>query len=399
MPASFLLAVMYGALLQAPAPSAVPEPAQPTSDPMQFTVGLLSSPGLDSAALRDALHLRLPRLELRTEWAPGEGEGRVFISVRPTPDGAAVRTDVIAEDGRGYSRRLEVPPDDERRIASVLANLLFSIEEAAVPADVEDVVVPETSAAEDVDKAVESVENPETPEPRPEPQLDPEPTPEPPTPKPPTPSTTPEDPPTPVAPSPRWRVGVPLTGGVLLPLGGPRFGPLLQGGGLGLGVDAEHARGAQIGLRLRYLARDLAPFRLSRLRFAVGAGYGWTLGVLRLPLRGELAVEPWWVVHGGDRLSATRLGAPPGGTVALGGAVHFEPAVVLPTRAGPLQAVRLGIDLGLGGSLVVDDGARVATVTSGLEDAELDELFRVGGMELWLGARIGMVFGRRSTPP
>ncbi len=393
-----LLVVFGGVLLAAPGEPTVPPVEAPSSEPVHFGVGLLSSPGLDSNALLDALHLRLPELELRTQWSSGEGEGRVFISVRPTPDGVAVRTEVIAEDGRGYSRRLEVSPDDERRIASVLANLLFSIEEEAVAADVEDGVVPQTSAPEDVERAVASVESSPEPEPEAEPEPEPKPelTPEP-EPTPAVESRPPEEPPASPEASPSWRAGVVLGGGVLLPLGGPRFGPLLQGGGLALGADAEHVRGARLGVRLRYVARDLAPFRLSRLRIAVGGGYAWTFGMLELPLRGELSIEPWWVVHEGERLSATRLGAPPSGTIALGAAARFSPAIALPVDARSLLAIRFGLDLGLGGSFVVDDGARVATVVSGLDDVEQDELFRIGGVEAWLGARIGLVFGRR--PP
>ncbi|MCH9682891.1 MAG: hypothetical protein K0V04_15750 [Deltaproteobacteria bacterium] len=389
-----LLVVLIGSAhaVAAVEPSAVDE-AQ------SFRVGLLSSPGLDGAGLLDALKLRLPGLELRTQWSVAEGQRRVFISVHPTEDGTAVRTELIAEDGRGYSRRLEVDPSDTRLIASVVANLLFSIEQQTAVADVTDVAVPQTSAPEDVQRAVAAVDVAVEPEPQPEPQRLPEPEltverePEPgPAPKPSEPAE-PERAST-APPQPRWKVGVPLSGGLLLPIGAPRFGSLLQGGGLGLGADAEHVDGARFGLRLRYLARDRAPFRLSRLRIAVGGGYAWSVGRLDLPLRGELSIEPWWVVHEGERLPATRLGAPPAGTLALGVAARVEPSIAIPVDADPLLAVRLGLDLGLGGSFVVDDGPRVATVTSGLEDPTLDALFRVGGLELWLGARIGLVFGR-----
>ncbi|MEM9462599.1 MAG: hypothetical protein AAGF11_51100 [Myxococcota bacterium] len=364
-------------------------------DEPRFRVGLLSSLGVDAEALRDALALRLPALELRTQWSRAGGAGRVFISVRPTPDGAAVRTEVIADDGRGYSRRVDVPPDDARRIASVLANLLFSIEHQALEADVEDLEVPPTSAAEDVERAVSRLDGPattDTPADTPaemgvESEAEPEPVTE-------APDATKA--PGPPLPAPRWLVVVPLSGGVLLPVGGPRFGSLLQGGGLVLGADGEHRGGARFGLRVRYLAREDGGFRLSRLRVAVGAGYGWRIGRLDLPVRGELSLEPWWVVFEGERLSATSLDAPPSGTLALGGGLRFEPSVNLPLDAGALAALRVGLALGVAGSFVIDEGARVATITSGIEADDDRALFRVGGLEVWLGGHVSLVFGRPS---
>lgn len=360
-------------------------------DAPRFRVGLLSSSGVDAEALRDALALRMPALDLRTQWTQAGGAGRVFISVRPTPDGAAVRTEVIADDGRGYSRRVDVPPDDARRIASVLANLLFSIEHQALEADVEDLEVPRTSAAEDVERAVSRLDVPAAAETPDEAEAEPEAETEPVTEAPDV-TNTPDPPSSP----PRWLAVVPLSGGILLPVGGPRFGSLLQGGGLTLGVDAEHRGGARLGLRVRYLAREDGGFRLSRLRVAVGAGYGWQIGRLDLPLRGELSLEPWWVVFEGERLSATSLDAPASGTLALGGGLRFEPSVRLPLNAGVLTALRLGLALGVGGSFVIDEGARIATVTSGLEEDDDRALFRVGGLEVWLGGHVSLAFGRPS---
>lgn len=386
-----LAACLCGAALALAIPAAAPsepppEPNAAEPEAVGFSEGLLAAPKLDESGLVAALALRLPDLKVRTQWATPPARA-VFVSIHPSDDGATVRLELIAHDGRGYVRRLDVAATDTRGIAIGLANLLFSIEQREVVADVKDVALPESSEQEQVQQAVERLIEPEpkaepaAPEPKPEPTTSGEP------------ESAPAELSDAVEPA-TWLGSVGVSGLALVPVGAPQVGSALGGAGASVTVDAEHRSGARFGIGLRGLARQAEGFRLSRVRVALGAGYGWRRGRLDLPLRAELSVEPWWLAFDGDRLSATDFDAPGGATVALGGAVRFEPAVELPVNAGGIAAVRAGLTMALGGSFVLDGGPQVAVVRSGDPDSFDAALFRVGGAEIEVGARVAVVFGR-----
>ena len=172
--------------------------------------------------------------------------------------------------------------------------------------------------------------------------------------------------------------------GGLFGLGPPRFGSLLQGGGLSLGVLARAPRGLVLGVRLRYLARTLDGRRLARLRIAPTAGWSFRIGRFELPLTGEIGIEPWLVIDDEGRVPRAELGAPGSSAVLIGAAARLQPGWLVRPRPTRVAAVRLGLDAALGGAFVLDEGPKVATLRSD-EDPDSDPLYRLGGLEAYLG--------------
>ena len=332
---------------------------------------------LEGAALDDlgpALALRLPDLPIVAEAPPGDAPF-VFIAVRSDPRAPSRhQIGVITSDGAAYFREVDTGADAPARVlASVLANLLFSIAEGSVRPDRTDVEIPPENA------------------PMPGPAPTPEPTSATTPPPGPTPGATkppvPRDSPRPSLP-PRWDLGLVASGVLGIPAGKPSFGPAIAGGGGSLGLDARSPRSLLVGGELRVLGRSAEDHRLVRLRVTALAGYVLRRGRFELPLALGLTIEPWWVSP------ATAVTATRGARPLLGGLLRASPGlyIVLPGRRP--RALRVGPRLELAGSFAVDDGAKVVGVSLGQGDSNR-ALFRLGGLELAVGLELALWFGRR----
>ncbi|HEY0134592.1 MAG TPA: hypothetical protein VGB85_10940, partial [Nannocystis sp.] len=210
----------------APAPAVSGDSSSPTPAAPRFTALVLRLEGPVLADLGPALALRLPDLPIVAEAPPGAAPF-VFVAVRSDPRAPSRhQLGVITSDGAAYFREVDTGADAPARVlASVLANLLFSIAEGTVQPDRTDVEIPPQDAPLP-DPEAPPAEPTTTPTPPPAPAVE---------------QPVPKDSPAPAPP--RWDLGL-VTSGVLgVPVGPPGFGPALAGGGGSLGLDARGPRG------------------------------------------------------------------------------------------------------------------------------------------------------------
>ncbi len=365
-----LLALLAAALPQGSAaapPKPVPSDMSPSAPAPRFTALVLRLEGPALGDLGPALALRLPDLPIVAEAPPGAA-AYVFVAVRSDPRAPTRhQIGVITSDGEAYFREVDTGADPPARVlASVLANLLFSIAEGTIRPDRTDVEIPPEGGAS--------------------------PTPTPPAPKPVvtpptvTPRPVPKDSPTPAPPG--WQYALVATGMLGVAAGAPSFGPAILGGGGSLGLDARGPRGALVGGELRLLGRGAEDHRLVRMRVTALAGVVLRRGRFELPLALGVTVEPWWVSP------ATAVTATRGARPLLGGLLRASPGLHITLARGPVRALRVGPRLELAGSFAVDDGAKVVGVSLGQGDANR-ALFRLGGLEFNAGLELALWFGRR----
>ena len=337
----------------------------------RFTALVLRLEGPALGEIGPALALRLPDLPIVTEAPPGAAPF-VFVAVRSDPRAPARhQIGVITSDGEAFFREVDTGADAPARVlASVLANLLFSIAEGSVRPDRTDFEIPAEGGA--------------SPGPAPAGPV--------PTPLPPQPATAVKPPPvprdTPKPTPPGWQYGLVATGVIGVAVGAPSFGPPVNGGGGSLGLDARGPRGALVGGELRLLGRGAEDHRLVRMRLTALAGYVLRRGRFELPLALGVTVEPWWVSP------VTAVTATRGARPLVGGLLRVSPGLHIERSRGPLRAIRLGPRLELAGSFAIDDGARVVGVSLGQGDPNR-ALFRLGGLEFNAGLELALWFGRR----
>lgn len=346
-------------------PGPVPTDISTGTPVARFTALVLRLEGPALGDLGPALALRLPDLPIVVEAPPGAA-AFVFVAVRSDPRAPARhQIGVITSDGEAYFREVDTGADPPARVlASVLANLLFSIAEGTVRPDRTDVEVPPEGGA--------------LPGPAPAPAPEPAPAM--------TPQPVPRDSQRPAPPG--WQYGLVATGVIGVAAGAPSFGPAINGGGGSLGLDARGPRGALVGGELRLLGRGAGDHRLVRLRVTALAGYVVRRGRVELPLALGVTVEPWWVSP------ATAVTATRGARPLIGGLLRASPGLTFALPRGPLRALRVGPRLELAGSFSVDDGAKVVGVSLGQGDANR-ALFRLGGLEFNAGLELALWFGRR----
>lgn len=367
------MAILLALLLTSPAPPAA-DPAPPQDDPSgpaqaeseKFDLALVRSEGLDAGSLRSELALRLPELDLRPHEAAGEiGERDApYLYLEAQKSGPTTyRIAIIISDGRGYYDDVETGDAvaAERVVGSTIANLVFSIEQGSVDPDRDDATIPPS-------------EEPTTPEPKPEPtQTEPEPEPQPPD-------------------APRLEIGVGLGGGLATAVGPPRFADGHLGFGGGVGLELRTRGGFWAYADFRTIGRSHLEHRLTRLRGGLGAGYAWRSENLEIAMALGLAVEPWLVSSDSGLAPVSRNGTS-GRPPLLSWALRLSPGYLIESQRPALKAMRIGPRIDLGSGFVVSDGVVVA----GLETRDGQELFRIGGVEMYTGLELTMWFSRPSA--
>jgi hypothetical protein len=316
--------------------------------------------GFAEEAVLAALRLRLPRLEVARHADPPGAPPDAFVRVsRSAADAGEIQ--VIAADGRAYARRFAVEVEQEVRVvATTTANLLFAVEQGTLPPDREGVAMPDAPSERTAPRAVTTG---------------------------PAEGTTPRTPPRPRAAT-RWELALAVHGAAALAVGPPRAGGALAAGGGGLGLEVRAPRGAALALELRGAGVRGDEVGAARLRVAVGAGYVLRRGRFELPVLLALAVEPWWATLGGRGAPVFAGAAAARRSPLIGGYLRVEPALRVALARGPVRGLRIGPRIELGGSFVVDGGARVAV----LADAEGTPQVRLGGLELAVGVGAALQF-------
>jgi hypothetical protein len=376
--------LLAGALALAPALESTPAPAPAASEPQEFRAARVEIVGFDESAVLAALRLRMPRLPIERHGSPlPHDPPHVYVQIARAGDTEGTLR-VITSDGRAFERSFAIEIGQEVRVAaSTAASLLFAVEQGAVAPDREDVAIPAAATAEPPVAAPEPV-----PEPTPPP---PEPVADSPGPKEPAPKPMPEQ------PADRWTVTTALHGAALLALPPQLYADALTGGGGGLGVELRAPRGATAALDLRGIGSSHHSTGVGRLRIAVGGGYTLRRGRFELPVIVALSIEPWWVTSGGGGVTLYDGTAATSRRPLIGGYLRLTPAARLVVGRERPVALRFGPRLELGGSFVVDGGAKIV----GLADKEGDPRFRLGGLELSLGLELAIqlpAFRARSAP-
>jgi hypothetical protein len=340
------------ALAQEPT-SSLPAAETPADATTRIRVAILRSDGFaPQAELERAIRLRLPGVTLVSdgEAAPVAEQGslRAFIDLRR--DNAELLLTLILADGRAYLRPLELDADAPARpVASALANLVAAIEDDSVVPDKQDVPLPAALLA---------------PPPEPVPKDIPVPAPEP----------APAPPP---SPAPPWQLGPLLYPSLGLGLARPG----LRGAGLGLGLDARAPSGLLITADLRWLTLALAPYRLDRLRIALGLGYALRRGGFELPAAAMLSVETWRVGDGHGKVPLSSSAGAPHPLLGLG--LRLAPGYSAAVgRAG--ARLRVGVRVELWGSGLAGPGLRRPVLDLPANKTSL------AGLELNLGLEIGL---------
>lgn len=350
----------------------------------EFSLALLATRDVDQAALLTALAMRVPQLEIRTQWNKQDAQtrvGTIFLDIhlarRGTQSGALILVDIVLRDGRAYRRQLNASPDDARIIASFVSNLLLSIEEQAVEADREGVEIPETSAQLDVARVVEKLDTdqPAAPLVPAQPKV----------------HETPEVPKAATRWLP-WELNVGVTGQLHLAAGPPSFADTVGGGGASVVVSMRKDNGLLFDFDLRFLGEGKTGASMLRVRGALGAGYEWRRGAFALPTSLAYTLEGYRVDYGNAPITALDLSAPP---LLNGLRLRSSPTARIPLDRGPLRTLRIGVRGELAGSFGIDDGPRVLGIRRGEAETGNDELFRLGGLELGIGIEIGADFGLR----
>ena len=336
----------------------------------RFRVLLLAA-GQGGAPIVDAVALRLPDLSVKTSWdlqGSKRPEDHVFAEVRRDADVLTLR--VVLADGQAFLRPIEVDTDQPRALATTLANLLWAVEHGHVAPDETDQPMPAT-------------------EPDPEPEPDPDPDPDPVS----DPDPVPEPDRTrrlrsadkePAASPPTWTVGPVLAPGILFALGPPSSGGAVAAGGPTFGVDVRSPKGLLVMGQVRPAWRLRGNTAVGRVGIAAGVGYHLRRGPFVLTTGAMIGLEPWWINDGGDRSGPRSIGAPP---VLLVAGLRATPGAAIDVRRGPLRLVTFGLRVDAWGGLAFDDGAHVPGV-----ERDGDDLFRLGGFELWFGPEVALHF-------
>jgi hypothetical protein len=318
-----------------------------------------------------ALRLRMPRLPIERHGAtPPPEHPLVYVQIVRAGDTAG-HLRVITSDGRAFERGFVVEVGQEVRVtASTVASLLFAIEQGAVAPDREDVSIPEAATPEPTPAEPTPVE----PEPPPLP-LVPETGPERPVPK----NIS-------IQPGRRWDVTIALHGAAVLGLGRQTYADALVGAGGGFGAELRGPRGATAALDLRGVGLADDGLGVGRLRIAVGGGYTVRRGRFELPIVLALSVEPWWATRAGEGAAIYSGSSAASRRPLLGGHLRLTPSARVMLGGKRTVALRVGPRLELGGSFVVDGGARII----GLADESGTPRFRLGGLELSMGLELAL---------
>lgn len=354
------------ALAPATATSTSPAPAE-ASEPQEFRAARVELIGFDEAAVLAALRLRMPRLPIERHGSPQPPDPpHVYVQIARTDDTAGTLR-VITSDGRAFERSFVIEIGQEVRVAaSTAASLLFAVEQGAVAPDREDVAIPEAPTP--------APPEPEPAEPPPEqvvaaPGLQ-----------------EPVSKPMPYRTERIWEVGAVVHGSALLGLPPQSYGDLLVGAGGGLGVELRSPRGATATLDLRGLGSSHSGLGLGRLRVALGGGYTLRSGRFELPIVLALAVEPWWVTSEGTGAALFEGMSATSRRPLLGGYLRLTPAARFVVGRDRPVGLRIGPRLELGGSFVVDEGAKIV----GIAEQDGKERFRLGGLELSIGLELAI---------
>ncbi|HFE44347.1 MAG TPA: hypothetical protein ENJ18_02490 [Nannocystis exedens] len=138
---------------------------------------------------------------------------------------------------------------------------------------------------------------------------------------------------------------------------------------------------------------------LQRIRVGLLAGYEIRRQRLNLSADALLSVEPWQLRSKGQRLDiidpAKDATSPAPASVALGFGLRLSPSIDLPLPALANSHLRLGAFLETTYSGVAVSGLRAVD----LGPAGDSPLFRVGGLEIALGALISLRFDLRQHSP
>lgn len=341
------------------ASASVQEPAQ------RIEAAVLGGSGLAVEEVERALRVRLPTLELvrRGSDLPSGAGLRAHIDLRRTTP-AQVDVTVILSDGRGYYRRVETGSDEPARpVAGALALLLAAIEDDSVAPDERDVPVPPAIAADvpvPKDREVTCPAAPRCPEPVAAPA-----------------APKPEPPRLELAPTLRSGATFGLVPGM----------PAVRGGIFGLGLDLRWRSGAIVAVDVQTTAATLESAALTRVRGAVGAGFGLRRGAFELPIVGMFGVEGWGVR--GDNIEVVRRTPGGAGLPMLGAGLRLSPA--LRAQLGP-ATLRAGARLELWGSGEPAGGVLRHPTVARPGEAPLASL---GGVELSLGLELAVWFAPR----
>jgi hypothetical protein len=354
-----------------PAPAPDNEQAAPTLAPAPVPIELpslafVAVEDLDGHALETEIAMRMPELRVRSLDGTPPAEPFVYIQAR-RETGKVHRIAIIFSDGRAFYEHLDVGEagSPERVLASAIANLLFSIESGTVEPDQHGVETPLTSPREPVP----------VPEPQPEPVPVPEPEPQ------------PEDPP------PRrdktLEMAMSLGLGQATALGAPRFADAHLGWSGSLGVQLRTRDGLYAALEFRPGGAYEDAYRLTRLQTGLALGYAWRGAHMELVFATTASVTAWLVSSESrtelvTHIDSGTIGRPP--LLAFG--LRVAPGYRIELQRGLLRAVRLGPRIEATGGFVTSSPPRVA----GLQSRAGDELFRLGGVEVYTGAELTLWF-------
>ena len=342
----------------------------------------ISVTGLDAAALRHALALRLPKLRLVSfASANPRMPGLAYWEVRYRTESQLVITRLILSDGRSYRRQATAPPERAPRLAaSLLANLLPAIEQDRVVPDEGGVALPsgtgeqpprapsedparaaeEPAPVRDSPREVERAAGSEGPLP---PQAR-----------------------QPARPAP-WEIGLPVSGALAAGLGPPTDLQGLAAGTIEMSMWARVRQGGTALFGLRGAWRQNGPFVMDRVRLSVGGGYVWRGRWLELPVLAAATLE-WWRVRKGGRVQSVvgPSGDPSGRSPLLGGLLAFAPGAAWWPGRGRV-GLRLGAVVELAASGVPRAGIIRVVERKGGRDRER---LRAGGLELSVGLSLGV---------
>lgn len=350
----------------APSAYGAPPPDTPTL--------VLQTVGLDEGEFMEALQLRLPDQPMVGIEAPRPEGVVVHVVVRIEPPGSdEIEITLVDQHGRAWERRLDDEPDQAVRVASnAVATLWTSVERGLVMADRLDGFNSESTSKGSTPATTSmQAKPPETmaaTSPAPASALDDG-----------------------VRTEHDLDVGVVLGGAAGFGIAPPVDAPVFTGAGgsLGLVVGRPHGGFAELGTRVLYQSRD--QLQATRVRVALGGGYCWSWKRFELPVQGSATVESWWIRQGGEPAQLRSNGQSPPRTPLIGVTVAVAPSVVLRPSRGSWR-VRIGPAVELAGSFLPSQGARTLRLDV-VSPATRNAVFRMGGLELELGARLSVLFG------
>jgi hypothetical protein len=339
----------------------------PEADPQRIELLALDVEGVDPAAFGRALKTRLPERPTIPAGNPDARNGSHwgYVLVRPVEGGWSLA--LILDDGRGYYREVAGHDGGEpaRLVTNTLANLIASVEEDAIVADAEDVVVPDEVVDDEHERELE-------PEPEPEPLPEPEPEPEP----------APE---LPVEPSPAYGVRIGALAAWAL---GPPAPAGFAAAGAELDVHVRFPNALVVGGGLGGLGSRSSAYGLGRLRISAHVGHSLRRDRFELLSLVGVRAEPWFVSADSGSASLRAGNDPRSLSIVAGGFIQASPG--LRVDAGSTQW-RIGPTLRLSGASALGNGGGVARVLRTTEDGP-DALFRLGGLELETGLDVTVWF-------